>query len=423
MDVAISSAAFGFLALLAFYVTWLGVGHANRQSVARRTAVLEHNLLEARIGQIMDRRKFERARQELSWNGFRKFEIARKEKEGGGICSFYLSPHDRKPLPPFEPGQYLTFNLHIPNQPKAVVRCYSLSDSPNHPDYYRVSIKRLPPPRDNPDAPPGLSSSFFYDRLGQGDILDVKAPSGHFYLDRTKQGPVVLIGGGVGLTPVMSMLSDIVETDSQRETWFFYGVTNSDEHIMKDYFKQLDFENENVRVQVCYSGAHEQDKLGEDYHHGERVSVDLFKKVLPHNNYDFYICGPPPMMNSLVEGLEAWGVPRARIHFEAFGPATVKKLPIAESAIESSEGTAFKVTFARTGKVGNWTSAAGSLLEFAEEQGVAIDFGCRAGNCGTCVTAIKEGDVKYLNEPGDMPEAGSCLTCISVPKGNVVLDA
>lgn len=101
----------------------------------------------------------------------------------------------------------------------------------------------------------------------------------------------------------------------------------------------------------------------------------------------------------------------------------MKKTPKAESAIESSEGTAFKVTFARTGKVGNWTNAAGSLLEFAEDQGVTIDFGCRAGNCGTCVTAVKEGDIEYLNEPGDMPETGSCLTCISVPKGNIVLDA
>ena len=266
-------------------------------------------------------------------------------------------------------------------------------------------------------------SSFFYDSLGQGDILDIKAPSGHFFLDRGKQGPVVLIGGGVGLTPVLSMLNDIVETDSQRETWFFYGVTHGDEHVMKDYMNQLDLESENVRLQVCYSRARDEDTLGEDYHHGERVSVDLFKKVLPNNNYDFYICGPAPMMNSLVEGLEAWGVPKARIHFEAFGPATVKKTPKAESAIESSEGTAFKVTFARTGKVGNWTNAAGSLLEFAEDQGVTIDFGCRAGNCGTCVTAVKEGDIEYLNEPGDMPETGSCLTCISVPKGNIVLDA
>ena len=81
------------------------------------------------------------------------------------------------------------------------------------------------------------------------------------------------------------------------------------------------------------------------------------------------------------------------------------------------------MTFSKSGTVANWTSQSGSLLDFAEEKGVAIDFGCRAGNCGTCITAVKEGEVDYLNEPGDMPEAGSCLACISVPKGNLVLDA
>ncbi len=70
-----------------------------------------------------------------------------------------------------------------------------------------------------------------------------------------------------------------------------------------------------------------------------------------------------------------------------------------------------------------WDPEIGNLLEFAEANGVSIDFGCRAGNCGTCITAIKSGEVSYVGEPGEMPEAGSCLTCISVPKGSVELDA
>ena len=101
------------------------------------------------------------------------------------VCSFYLQPHDEKPIPGFDPGQFLTFQLNIPAQPKAVVRCYSLSDAPR-PDMYRVSIKRVPPPRDNPDAPPGLSSNHFHDNVKVGDILDVKEPSGRFFLDMSK---------------------------------------------------------------------------------------------------------------------------------------------------------------------------------------------------------------------------------------------
>ena len=423
MDVAITAVSFAVLGLVALYLATLSFGIGRQAVVVRRNADVERELLLARIGQIMDRRNFERVREELSWNGYRKFEIERKEMEGGGICSFYLRPHDRKPLPPFEPGQYLTFNLHIANESKPTVRCYSLSDSPNHPEHYRVSIKALPAPRDNPDAPPGLSSNFFHDELGEGDILDVKAPSGKFFLDRSHHGPVVLIGGGVGITPVLSMLNDIVEAGSARDIWFFYGVTNGSEHIQKDHLKRLERENGNLSLHVCYSRAGDDDKEGEDFQHAERVSIDLFKRVLPHNSMDFYICGPPPMMNSLVEGLEEWGVPKRQIHFEAFGPATVKRIPAAEDAAQLAKGTAFKVTFAKSGTVANWTNESGSLLDLAEEKGVVMDFGCRAGNCGTCITAVKDGEFDYLNEPGDPPEAGSCLTCISVPKSNIVLDA
>ena len=82
-----------------------------------------------------------------------------------------------------------------------------------------------------------------------------------------------------------------------------------------------------------------------------------------------------------------------------------------------------QITFAKSGKTLDWNPEIGSILDFAEENDIDIDFGCRAGNCGTCITAIKDGEVDYLNEPGAEPEAGSCLACISVPKGNLSIDA
>ncbi|MEX2649485.1 MAG: hypothetical protein WD673_10775, partial [Alphaproteobacteria bacterium] len=154
IDQLIPVAALIFLVATTAYVAMLVVGRARASAVMQRTADAELALLRANVELIMDRRRFESKRTELSWNGFRKFEIVRKQHEGGGICSFYMQPHDKKPLPPFQPGQYLTFQLQIPGQRKPVIRCYSLSDSPNHPDYYRVSIKKLPPPRDKPEAPP-----------------------------------------------------------------------------------------------------------------------------------------------------------------------------------------------------------------------------------------------------------------------------
>ncbi len=364
-------------------------------------------------------------RTQHGWNGIRKFEVAEKIPEADGVHSFYLKPHDGKPLPPFSPGQYLTFMLRIPDADKQVVRCYSLSDSPGK-NYYRVSIKKVPPPRDKPDAPPGMSSTYFNDQLNVEDILDVKAPSGHFYLDTTRNSPIVLIGGGIGITPVLSMLNAVCESDIEREVWFFLGVRNSREQVQKAHVEALAAEHANVNICICYSDPLEDDVEGRDYQHQGWVGVDLFKQVLPSNNFEFYICGPPPLMNSVTEGLAEWGVPSDAVNFEAFGPASVKKTaPSSDDgkSAETGEKPECMVKFARSQKSVTWDGSHESLLELAEANDVVIDFGCRAGNCGTCITALKSGEVTYLNEPGAPPEEGSCLTCISVPKGDVVVDA
>ena len=164
------------------------------------------DLLRLRADAALQAFRYAKDRVELGWNGSRKFEIYRKQREVEGVHSFYLAPHDGKNLPPFLPGQFLTFELKIPEQTKSVIRCYSLSDSPNA-DYYRVTIKKIPPPPDDPDGKPGLSSSHFNDVLQQGDILDVKAAAGQFHLAPHRDLPIVLIGGGIGITPVLSMLN------------------------------------------------------------------------------------------------------------------------------------------------------------------------------------------------------------------------
>lgn len=344
------------------------------------------------------------------------------EAPASDVVSFYLAPHDGKPLPPFLPGQYLTFQLRIPGIDKPTIRCYSLSDCA-HPNYYRVTIKRAPPPKDRPELPCGLVSNFFQDQVREGDILDVQAPRGGFFLDILKENPVVLIGGGIGLTPVLSMLNAIVASGSKRETWFFFGVRNRVEHFMKEHLERIAREHDHVRIHVCYSDPAADDLEGRDYHHRERVTVDLLRRLLPSNNYEYYVCGPPPMMNQITKELEAWGVPEAHIHYEAFGPATVKKVTHRSEEIAAPGAPVVKVTFARSGKDFPWDSKASSLLEFAEGQGIRIDAGCRAGNCGTCLTAVRSGQFAYTIEPGAPAEPGTCLTCVSVPKGDLVLDA
>ena len=362
--------------------------------------------------------RLEWERTQLSWKGNRKFRVACIENEAPSIQSFYLVPHDGKPLPPFHPGQYLTFSLRLPGFAAPVTRCYSLSSSPLHLDNYRVTIKRIPPPDDQPEVPPGLVSSYFHDHLSEGDILDLRAPSGQFFLDINERWPVVLIGGGIGITPGFSMLQTLCIADPWREVWFFYGIRHHGEVIWEDQLKELAETQENLSLHLCYSQGIEESSSGRFHQHSGRVSVELFKQWLPSNNYLFYICGPSAMMTTLTEDLKTWGVPKAHIHFESFGPSSVKK-KTAEVASASEVAT---VTFAHSDKTAQWTGAENSLLDLAEASGVAIDSGCRSGSCGACLTAIKSGEITYLDEPGQPPEKGSCLVCIAVPKTDLILD-
>jgi ferredoxin-NADP reductase len=365
----------------------------------------------------------EAQKNDTAWNGFRKFKVANKQYECNGVYSFYLVPHDGRPLPPFKPGQYLTFQLNIPGREKPVVRCYSLSDSPFHTNYYRVTIKREEPPKDRPELPPGLASSYFVDKVKQGDILDVKAPSGHFFLDLHQPKPIVLISGGVGITPMLSMMNAIIESGTKREVWFFYGSRNRSEHIHRSYLTELSGLHDNIHIHTCYSQPSPDDVHGRDFHHKGRVTVELLKQLLPSNNYEYFLCGNGAFMKSITDGLEAWGVPENSVHFEAFGPASVKKKTALPAGVMVMTGPQPQITFSKSGQTVSWDPSLLNLLDFARDKGVRLESGCCAGSCGSCLVAIQSGQVDYIKPPDTQPEQGSCLACICRPKGDLVLDA
>ncbi len=352
-----------------------------------------------------------------AWNGTRKFEVDKKVNEGGSVVSFYLKPHDHNPLPGYLPGQYLTFHVKLPDHDKPIIRCYSLSDSPKS-DHYRISIKAIPAPRGK-DVPPGQISNHFHNHINEGDFLDVSAPAGHFYLNLKREQPVVLIGGGIGITPVLSMLNAIVESGSKLETWFFYGVRNRNEQIMAEHLHEIANRNDNVHLHLCYSNPEASDQLNIDYHHAERISVDLFKRLLPSSNYGYYICGPAPMMQSITNDLFNWGVPEDDIHFETFGPASIK---IGTTKEAPKEEKSLKVNFHLSDKTLEWKGEHANLLEFAEANGIETSSGCRSGNCGTCSVAIRSGKVDYDTPPGANIEEGSCLMCVGKPRSDLELD-
>ncbi|MEE9337906.1 MAG: 2Fe-2S iron-sulfur cluster-binding protein [Methylococcaceae bacterium] len=352
-----------------------------------------------------------------AWEGYRKFTISKKEHEKkSGICSFYLKPHDGMSIPSFEPGQYLFFKLNLSTEKKPILRCYSLSDSPLNKDCYRVSIKKALPPGDNSNLPSGISSSYFHDNLQEGDIVDVRAPSGKFYIDLLSHKPVVLIGGGVGITPVLSMLNALCDINSQREIWFFFGIRNGDEHIMESHFKAIEDKFDNIHINICYSRPTEQDKKEKKYHHASRVNIDLLKQLLPSNNYEFYFCGPPQMMDSLETDLKTWGVPKSSVNFERFGSPSKKIVETLDKSIP--------INFSRSQKTLNWDGAQ-SLLDLAEDNNIVIDSSCKRGMCGLCQTSIKSGSVFYDEIPEYLPELeeGLCLPCVAKTKDKLELDA
>jgi uncharacterized protein len=368
-------------------------------------------------------------RVDAAWTGWRDFVVAQRvfEDAARSQCSFYLQPVDGLPLPPFKPGQFLTFALDVApagapaaQAPRAITRCYSLSDRPD-PAHYRVTIKRVPAPTDAPGLPPGLSSSHFHDQVQVGTVLRVKAPAGHFHIDPDPNLPVVLIGGGIGITPMMSMLRWCQALQPQRAVHLYYGVRCSAEQAFKAQLEALAAAHPALRLNIVYSRPGAQDQQGRDHQHTGHVDVELLRRTLPQGRHAFYVCGPPLMMQSLVPALAAWGVPLADLHHEAFGPASVKLPAGAEAA--APVDTAVEVRFQRSGRTLTWDGRDASLLDFAERHGVVVDSGCRSGGCGSCETRLLQGQVQYAHAPDHDVAPGHCLLCVGRPSSPLVLEA
>lgn len=359
-----------------------------------------------------------------AWAGWRSFRVAARhwEDPSHSQCSFHLVPEDGLALPTFYPGQFLTFALKVALPEgglRPVTRCYSLSDQP-HPDHYRVTIKRVPAPPDRPQLAPGLSSTHFHDHVQVGDVLHLRAPAGHFHIDPQDDAPVVLIGGGIGITPMMSMLLWCLHHQPHRPVHLFYGLRNQSEHAFKPELEALAQAHPQFKLHVVYSRPGPHDVLGSDFQHTGHVTVALLREHLPHGRHQFYLCGPGPLMNTLVPALHSWGVPESDVHHEAFGPAAVQPGAPAPAAPDASP---VDVQFKRSGRTLDWRPSDGSLLAFAEAHGIALDSGCRSGGCGCCQTRVLRGQVHYAQRPDHTPAAGHCLPCVGTPGGALVLDA
>lgn len=239
------------------------------------------------------------------WRGARAFRVARKVPESDEITSFYLEPQDGLALTDFVPGQYIGLRLVVNGQ--EIRRNYSLSAAANGVDY-RISVKR---------EPGGVASGFLHDQVQEGDLLDIFPPAGDFVLAEGDK-PLVLISGGVGITPTLAMLDAALK--SQRPVHFIHFARNRSVHAFRAAIEARQARHAQLQRFYVY------DEHGNDVeapHAIGLLSNAALADCLPASrDVDAYFLGPKPFMRRIKKQLHELGVPQAQTRYEFFGPAS-----------------------------------------------------------------------------------------------------
>ena len=238
------------------------------------------------------------------WRGARTFRVARKEQESAEITSFYLVPADGGALLDFQPGQYIGLKLVVDGE--EVRRNYSLSAPPNGREY-RISVKR---------QGDGVVSNHLHDKIGEGDTLELFPPSGNFTLQASDK-PLVLISGGVGITPTLAMLQAAL--GSSRAIHFIHCARNQAVHAFRDYVDAAAGKFPQLKRFYCYDqhsdAAPKPDAVG-------YLSKERLAQWLPRErDIDVYFLGPKPFMRNVKQYLKELAVPESQARYEFFGPA------------------------------------------------------------------------------------------------------
>ncbi|MBS4209204.1 NO-inducible flavohemoprotein [Bacillus sp. FJAT-50079] len=255
---------------------------------------------------------FEAAEQQVNgWDGFKDFEVINKVKESDVITSFYLKPNDGMAVPTYEAGQYITIRVHIPGETYALNRQYTLSCAPGN-EYFRISVKR-----EAEFTPHGKVSTYLHDHVIIGDKIEVSAPAGDFILNKEEVAPIALISGGVGITPMMSMMETLVNEASTRDITFIHAARDEKVHAFAT--KTMDMLEQLATGNVYF--GYEKPLNDQGIHHftgyitkeflADKVSIDAI----------CYVCGPVQFLRNVVNMLADIGIKEENIRFEFFGPA------------------------------------------------------------------------------------------------------
>lgn len=243
------------------------------------------------------------------WTGWRKFVVERAWSESEVIRSFILRPADGGPVIRHRPGQYLTFWLDVPGQPP-VKRNYSISSAANG-ETYRISVKR---------EARGVASNWLHDHAVPGTVLKVAPPAGEFFLADEPTRPVVLLSGGVGLTPMVAMLETIAAEHTDLPVHYIHGTMDGSTHAMGTHIGTLAADRPNIRVTTYYQEPRAEDVPGRGFDHVGLIDTAWLREHAA-DDADYFLCGPRPFLRAYVGALSSAGIDSDRIHYEFFGPA------------------------------------------------------------------------------------------------------
>jgi ferredoxin-NADP reductase/DMSO/TMAO reductase YedYZ heme-binding membrane subunit len=320
------------------------------------------------------------------WSG--QLRVARIIRQTLDVQTFRFAPPEGGPMPfQHQPGQYLVISPMING--KKVNRPYTISSSPTQPEYCEITVKR---------EEMGLVSRHLHDTLREGDTINISAPTGRFIFDGTQAKSVVLIAGGVGITPLMAIARYLTDKNWQGDIYFAYAAKTPDDIIYRKELDDLKARFPNLHLHVTLSRAKDTDWTG----HKGRVTAEFLTKCIPELPTRLvYICGPDAMTAMTIQVLKDLGVPAEQIKSEEFvaakhpEPTDTDARQVCVSPADKSilpEGGEPKLTFSRSAK-SVALAPDKSLLEIAEDAGINIDFECRSGICGRCKTRLLGGCV------------------------------
>ncbi len=342
------------------------------------------------------------------WSG--QLHVASVFDETPSVKTFRLIDRDSGILPfSYLPGQFLTLTVLLDGKP--VKRSYTIASSPTQRDYVEITVKR---------EEQGLVSQYVHDRVQAGDDVSIAAPSGYFTFTGEDSDSIVLIAGGVGITPMMSVVRYLTDRCWSGDIFLIFCGRTPDEFIYREELEHLQRRHHNLHVIATMSRADEADWDGPR----GRLTKDFIRGAVPKiESRHIHVCGPPTMMEATKAMLADLGVPQEQIKTENFGPATKPTLkPVASPAESSVLPT---VTFCNSTKNAP-LSPDQTILDAADELGIAIDNSCRSGTCGMCKVKMLEGEVEMECEDSLEPDEkadGIILACQAKSTGNVVIEA